>query len=68
MNTRPPEWFKERIADATKWREVYAAAGQDTCAKVMQEEIDRLKREQREYARLLAERAAAMLAERKAAE
>jgi uncharacterized small protein (DUF1192 family) len=64
MRKHPLDWFKERIASATVLREVYAAAGLDACANVMQEEIDRLNRE---YARLLAERAAAMLAERKAA-
>jgi uncharacterized small protein (DUF1192 family) len=64
MTTIPPDWFKERIASATVLREVYAAAGLDACAAVMQEEIDRLNRE---YAKLLAQRAAAMMIERKQA-
>jgi hypothetical protein len=60
-----PSWYTERIADATELREVYAALGLDACANVMQEEIDKLRGE---CAKFLAERAAAMLAERKAAQ
>jgi hypothetical protein len=62
MTTRSPDWYAEHIAQATEWREIYAAAGLQICADVMQEEIDRLRGE---YARFLAVRAAALLAERK---
>ena len=56
---------QQRLAEVTEYREVYHAVGQDTCARVMDDEIKLLKKL---IARLMAERAQAQIAARKEGE